>query len=607
MPAPTFAQLRSLSSPGSSLAPESLAERQLTALSILASQQNPDGSPLALPSRLFPVTNGPSAATANAGPFINGVGFFPNQGGQWLNGYYLWCCSTGGQLTAAGTKAALWIQTGAGTATLVPGSVATLASTLTPGTWNYIPLGTPIQLTIGVAYIAAIGINGPTPLTANQFGAAQPFVNGIVSGSVSAFSDATSGGTFNNPWTTGNGLFTTTGTDPAVTCPFQVSNSSNFWVDVSLSSSGPFTSYRLWPVGTGALIYDPGTSNDIAANYALSTEIDLARSCTAQYIWFYSPATVTQLPTVTDIWSINSGGLTGVNVYTNPAPGWSGAAGSGWVRSAVSSLTLPAGKYRVAVYNGAGSPAVFSAKRLNYWGHDFQFLSANQISIESGTTGWVANSNCSISSSTLQAFDGTHSLALSSTGAGDMTASTPQGTGAFPVTSGVLYTVSTWVRAATAPRSVLLGVVWYDAGGGFISTSVAASGADSTTAWTQLSGSLVPVTGAAFAALLPYVSATAGVAEVHYFDLFSFTFSGGGTVQSLSPGLNGITVGPMTAPSYSTGAQLCYSYGTGNAFTEPGQNPFAVGPPDQYPNQYVGVHSTGGNLFQNYWVDLEVT
>jgi hypothetical protein len=395
-------------------------------------------------SRLFPSTSGPAAATANAGPFINGVGFFANQGGQWLRGYYFWCCNSGGQLTGS-TKAALWIQTGAGTGTLVAGSVAT-ATSLTPGTWNYIALPSPILLTVGVAYIAAVAVNGPTPLTANQFGAAQPFVNGLTSGAVSCYSDATSGGAFNNPWTTGNGLFTTAGNDPALFMPNTVSNSSNFWVDVSLSSNGPYTSYRLWPQ-SGSTTYDPNTQLDIAANYALSTEIDLARSCTVQYIWFYSPATVTQLPTVTDIWSVNTGGLTGVNVYTNASPGWSGVAGSGWVRSAVSSLTLPAGNYRVGVYNGAGSPAVFSAKRLNYWG---------------------------------------------------------------------------------------------------------------------------------------------------------------GSPQALSVGINGVTVGPLTAPSYSSGAQLCYSYGTGNAFTEPGQNPFAVGPPDQYPNQYVGVHSTGGNLFQNYWVDLEV-
>jgi hypothetical protein len=452
MAIPAFRDLRTPSSPNNSLPSETIPERQLTALAMLASQQNPDGTSPAPPpvvSRLFPSTSGPAAATANAGPFINGIAFFPNQGGQWLTGYYLWCCSTGGQLTAAGTKAALWIQTGGGTATLVPGSVATDAAVLTPGSWNFIPLATPIQLTIGVAYIAAIGVNGPTPLTANQFGSAMPFVNGIQSGSVSAYSDATAGGTFNNPWTTGNGLFTTSGTDPSVTCPFQLSNSSNFWVDVALSNTGSFTSYRLWPVGTGALIYDPGSTNDIAANYVLATEIRVNRFVNVQKIWFYSPSGVTQLPTQTDVWGLTGTGTTGNNVYTNATPAWSGAAGSGWVSSTVTGLTLPTGRFRVSVYNGNGSPAVFSAKRLQYWG---------------GSPG---------------------------------------------------------------------------------STAVAT---------------------------------------------------------------NGITVGPLLAPSISTPASSCFSYNppAGNP-TEPGQSSFFVGPPDQLPNFYVGAGSTGGALYQNYWVDMEVT
>jgi hypothetical protein len=70
-------------------------------------------------------------------------------------------------------------------------------------------------------------------------------------------------------------------------------------------------------------------------------------------------------------------------------------------------------------------------------------------------------------------------------------------------------------------------------------------------------------------------------------------------------GQNGIVAGPMTAPPSATALNAFSANGAGA--TEPGQSVYILGPPNAFPNIYVGVNSPGGALFQNYWVDLEVT
>jgi hypothetical protein len=75
------------------------------------------------------------------------------------------------------------------------------------------------------------------------------------------------------------------------------------------------------------------------------------------------------------------------------------------------------------------------------------------------------------------------------------------------------------------------------------------------------------------------------------------------------PAPSGITNGPLSAPSTSS-APIMYEYNGSNpgaippfsdGVTEPGQSVFSQGPPDRCPYLYV----TG--LYQNYWVDVEVT
>ena len=106
-----------------------------------------------------------------------------------------------------------------------------------------------------------------------------------------------------------------------------------------------------------------GATTDAPVNYVIATEIHLATSVNLDKIWYYSIGGTAQLATECGVWSIASQTL----VAGNASPTWSGAAGSGWVSCSFTGVTLPAGAYRVAVYNGAATPDAWSAKLLNYW------------------------------------------------------------------------------------------------------------------------------------------------------------------------------------------------------------------------------------------------
>lgn len=305
--------------------------------------------------------------------------------------------------------------------------------------------------------VAAIGCNGSFPDT-NSFWANGSIANGPLYAFGTAQADGGTsyynGGTA-EPWGVHQGCFSTAGSDPSTTIPMSASGTDNFWVDVQISDTAPAGypgSYRLWPNLAAA---DAVTGIDDNQPYILATEIHLSQSCDVNWVWFYSPSVATSLPTAIDIWSIGSPGTGGTNVATNAAPSWltsagsAASAGDGWIKASIGSVTLPAGQYKVSVYDANGSGGSWGAKRLSYWG----------------------------------------------------------------------------VQTGNDAQSAI--------------------------------------------------------------------------------GINGITTGPMFAPATASAA-TSFSYGN-ETQTEPGQSTFQVGPPNQYPNLYVGANSPGGDLFQNYWVDLEVT
>ena len=323
--------------------------------------------------RLFPAATGPSSPISYAGNFLCGVIFKVTQGGMWFTGYYKWVAAGG---DTAARKFALWQVRGAGLGTLVPAATVT-SGTLTAGQWNFVPLATPVPLAIGTAYNACTGwtaVNGfeDSDTAGAGTGAADSFgtgghTAGITTGPLVAFSDHA----FSNPepWGNAQGVFSTAGTDPAAVMPATGSSSGNFWMDVQVSDTDPAGyagPYRLWP---GKADTNPITTTDSPINYDVATEFAISQPCLLNKIWYYSPAGTAQLATSASVWAITGGGLTGTLAAGTTSPSWSGAAASGWISCTFTGVTLPPGKYKVSVYNNAGTPDNWGAKDANtdYW------------------------------------------------------------------------------------------------------------------------------------------------------------------------------------------------------------------------------------------------
>ena len=308
----------------------------------------------------------PPGVTSYSGAFQAGTVFYVSQGGMWLNGYYWWC-PTGGDTGAQ--KFCLWQLTGVGSiaGTLVPNSAVT-SGTLTAGAMNYVPLATPIPLSVGYgsggaggsAYLAATGwtaVNG-FPDSNFQFASGDPYSAGITNGPLKCSGDPTAGGTGLQQADYSQGMFGTGNTggaaDPTLNMPAGSSNSANFWIDVLVSTTPPAGyngSYRIWPNKFDVAM--TATGIDLNDPYSLGTEFNLSVPCALDNIWFYSPSGASQLPTQCALWSVPLQAMVPGTLKTSP--GWSGSAGSGWVSSSYTGVTIPPGDYKVAVWNASAS------------------------------------------------------------------------------------------------------------------------------------------------------------------------------------------------------------------------------------------------------------
>ena len=308
--------------------------------------------------RLFAV-DGPSTAVSYSGPFVSGVVFGVTSGGCWLDGYWWWVCASG-QPTAP-QEFALWSMYGTpDLGSLVPNSTVT-SGTLSAGQWNYVPLPAPVPLAIGATYVAATGFTGGFPATASQFGSGDPYGNGIVSGPLTAYSDAS--GSLPSPYMTAQSVFGDASADPTSQMPVYGSGADNFWMDVQVDTNPPAgTSYRLWPDYPTI----PGTVSSDVTGYTLATEFQLAEACTLDKIWFYSASGAVVLPDRCGVWSVSA--QTVVAGTDNTSPAWSGSPGSGWVACAYSGVTLPAGDYKATVFYGGGSE--WYRVSTGYWSTD---------------------------------------------------------------------------------------------------------------------------------------------------------------------------------------------------------------------------------------------
>jgi hypothetical protein len=307
--------------------------------------------------------NGPASANAYSGNYLGGIGFEVTASNKWLAGYWWWVCNTGQQTGAQ--KFALWQIVNSTTGILIPGSVVT-SGALTAGQWNYVPLPAPVPLSIGAglgagaAYMAVTGYVSTTgiPYTANQFTTGDPYVNGITNGPLFAWG-------IPNALSVPQGADSTVlGSDPAAAMPDNDASSANFWVDVQITDQAPAgTSYRLWPSQPNPANW--ANDGPPQSNWTLGTEFNLSQACALDNIWFYSQAGATQLPTDCSIYSVPAQAkVAGTN---NSSPSWSGAAGSGWVSCPYTGVVLPAGDYKVAVYNGGSVASPWSATSFPYW------------------------------------------------------------------------------------------------------------------------------------------------------------------------------------------------------------------------------------------------
>lgn len=323
----------------------------------------PAASPTPTPSptfgsgvyRLFPSTNGPTTPVSYGGPFLVGVVFEITTAGGWFDGYWWWVAASG-QSTAP-QKFALWQPYTINNGALIPGSSVT-SGQLTAGQWNYVPLPAPLPLSARVPYIASTGFTGSFPDGNGQYGSAGPYSAGITQGPLFAYSDQS--GTAAAPLNLPQSVFSTVGSDPSLNMPNGGSNGDNFCQDLQITTVAPSgASYRTWP---NYPVIPISASND-TYQQTFGTEFLLSQACALDKIWFYSPTSATVLPARCAIWNVSTQAV--VAGTDQPAPTWSGVAGSGWVSCSYSSVTLPAGDYKVTVYTAGGSP--FYAEQLNYF------------------------------------------------------------------------------------------------------------------------------------------------------------------------------------------------------------------------------------------------
>lgn len=318
---------------------------------------------------IFPSTNGPATATSLSGSYVAGMMWEVTQSALWLYGYRAWCCNSNQPTTPV--KCALWnpkSPTG-GDGALIPSSAAT-SGTLTPGTWNTVLLPTPVPVSLGTPYIAAIAYDGNFPFTISQFGPTQPFASGITNGPLIAYSDSASGATVNaTPYTLPQGSFTQASSDPALAMPSLGNSSFNPWADVIVSDVAPANyagPYRLWPNKYDA---SPATGLDTNEPFTLATQYNLSRACATSWLWFYSPSGASGLPTWCGVYAIAGQALMAQNAspsWVTPDGSTGASAGGGWCKAALHT-TLPAGQYKACVYNSAGASGSWSPREYGYF------------------------------------------------------------------------------------------------------------------------------------------------------------------------------------------------------------------------------------------------
>jgi len=145
-------------------------------------------------------------------------------------------------------------------------------------------------------------------------------------------------------------------------------------------------------------------------------------------------------------------------------------------------------------------------------------LTEVQQSFETGTTGWVAQSGCSISQSSVQFLDGESSMAILSSAEPAKVKTTPAT--AIPVTVGLSYR---GIGATILGRGrVNLEIDWLDSGSALLSTTVGASASSPDRSWRFFEVEGTAPASAAFAVLRIHIHDFDSIPSTTYADLFDF-------------------------------------------------------------------------------------
>lgn len=127
---------------------------------------------------------------------------------------------------------------------------------------------------------------------------------------------------------------------------------------------------------------------------------------------------------------------------------------------------------------------------------------------------WIVEGNATLARVTSPTHAGAGALEITSVASGNASAASGQ----VPVKEGQVYPCSAWFRAATDPRTCELLVNWFDASHSYIDTGTVGDAVDSTSAWTQVSGSVTAPASAAYAGVVARANGTGDAGEVHYLD-----------------------------------------------------------------------------------------
>jgi hypothetical protein len=316
--------------------------------------------------RLFSNRRGPDTATPTGSKgLVTSLLFELTTGGGWLEGYWLWVCDEG-QSTASQTFT-LWLPfvgaDYADTGVIVPGTTVT-SGDLVPGRWNYVRLPHAVPLSIATTYQLATGTTGGVPLTQGMWGPHGPWSQGVIDGPLRAPSMG--------PGSTDQGA-SVAGSNPTKVVPAYSYGFPYFWLDLQITTDAPAGgSHRLWP-SMPLIVAPPKTTDSDDADtseQSTGTEFWLSTRCEVNKIWFFSPLpnleigtpAAALLPGACAIFDIATQtmvegtmrGTTGPHPRVMPdwrkPDGSVAKAGDGWIYCAYKGITLPAGKYKTAIY-----------------------------------------------------------------------------------------------------------------------------------------------------------------------------------------------------------------------------------------------------------------